>query len=1030
MTAKSDGKKKVQEKKGSRKPQRGEVSSPLEGRDLLHILMDNTPDLIYIKDVESRFIMVNQAEARHLGLADPQKAVGKSDFDFFPQERAQRAYDTEQHIMQSGQPLISEEIQVADSNNASLWLLQNKAPITDQTGKIIGLVGISRDISDLKETEAKREHLLANTRQSEQLLRSIIDATPDWIFIKDQQHRYVLVNKGYADALHRTPDDFVGKDDLEMGFPEEFVKGDPEKGIRGYWADDRQVMDSGKPLVISHDLVMLDDELHIFNTVKAPLRDAESKVWGVLGLARDVTARERLLDDLKRRSRQLQTAAEVSHAAGSILDPETLIWQLVNLALERFDLYYAGLFLVDENREWAVLRAGTGEAGQKMLDQGHKLRVGGDSMVGQCVAKRHACIALDVGAEPVRFANPLLPETRSELALPLVSHGETIGALTIQSAQEAAFSPEEITVLQTMADQLANAIANAQLYKALRWEQYLMRSLMDNVPDYIYFKDKESRFIRNSMSHAGLFGVSDPAQVVGKSDSDFFAEEHARRAYEDEQQIIRTGHPMVNVEEKGTFPDGREQWYLTTKVPLQDEDGNIVGTFGITKDITERKQAEEREARRQKWLEKVLELGETVAQVADLQTCLLTIHESVHLGLGFDRVSLFLYDPDQETVRGVCGTDRAGEVEDTSWYVVPVEEHEAFHGVLSNPKNFVFSPDYSAKFSLPPEHEMYGVKEHVTIAAWAGEEPMAVMAVDNLLTERHMTEEQIEALRLFAYFAGLAIKNARLYEQAQQEIIERKRAEEALAQQAQALDAELEQIFYVASHHLQEPLRAVVSYSQLLQQRYGDKLGKDADELIGYATSGATRIQALINDLLAFSRIGTHQRPLETIDSSAILDRALSYLKFLIEQSGAKVTRDPLPVVIADEVQLTQLFQNLIDNAIKFCNDHSPEIHISAEYLPPPPAEEGVSASQELGEGEWIFSVRDNGMGIEPQYFDRIFQIFQRLHGPDEYPGTGIGLAICKKIVERHGGRIWVESEPGQGSTFRFTIPDGGGSVS
>jgi PAS domain S-box-containing protein len=1012
MADKSDGKKKAQARKGSRKPRQGETSNPIEGHDLLHVLIDNTPDLICIKDVESRFIMINRAEAQHLGLADPQEAIGKTDFDFLPQEQAQRAHDSEQGIIQSGQPLSGEEIQVANGDGKSIWLLQNKVPITDQAGKVVGLGLISRNISELKEAEARRERLLTNTRQSEQMLRSIIDATPDWIFIKDQQRRYVLVNKGYADALHRTPDDFVGKNDLEMGFPEEFVKGDPEKGIRGYWADDQQVMDSGEPLIISRDPAMVDDELHIFNTIKIPLRDAESKVWGTLGLARDVTVRERLLNDLERRSQHLQTAAEVSHAASSILDPETLIQQVVNLALERFDLYYAGLFLVDENREWAVLRAGTGEAGRKMLEQGHKLRVGGDSMVGQCVAKRHACIALDVGAEPVRFANPLLPETRSELALPLVSRGETIGALTIQSTQEAAFSEEDIIVLQTMADQLANAIANAQLYKALTWEQYLMQSLMDNVPDYVYFKDEESRFIRSSMSHIRLLGVSDPAQLAGRSDFDFFAEEHARKAHEDEQRIIRTGQPMVNVEEKGTFPDGREEWYLTTKVPLQDEDGNIVGTFGITKDITERKRTEEKEARRQRWLEKVLELGEAVAQVADLQTCLLTIHESVRLGLGFDRVGLFLYDPDEEMVHGVYGTDLAGEVEDMSWYVVPVEEHEAFREVLSNPKSFVFSPDYSAKFSLPPEHEMYGVKEHITVAAWAGDEPVATMSADNLITQRHITEEQIEALRLFAYFAGLAIKNAHLYEQAQQEIVERKRAEEALAHQAQALDAELEQIFYVASHHLQEPLRMVVSYSQLLQQRYGDRLDEDADELIGYATSGATRIQALINDLLAFSRIGTCQAPLETVDSSAILDRTLSYLKFLIEQSGATVTRDPLPMVMADEVQLTQLFQNLIDNAIKFCSDRSPAIHISAKR----------------GNDEWILSVRDNGMGIEPQYFDRIFQIFQRLHGPDEYPGTGIGLAICKKIVERHGGRIWVESEPGKGATFYFTIPDRGAS--
>jgi light-regulated signal transduction histidine kinase (bacteriophytochrome) len=199
----------------------------------------------------------------------------------------------------------------------------------------------------------------------------------------------------------------------------------------------------------------------------------------------------------------------------------------------------------------------------------------------------------------------------------------------------------------------------------------------------------------------------------------------------------------------------------------------------------------------------------------------------------------------------------------------------------------------------------------------------------------------------------------------------------------------------------------VVSYSQLLEQRYRENLDEGAGELFDYAVSGATRIQSLINDLLAYSRIGTRQRDLEPVDSGAIADRALSYLKFLVEQSGAVVTRDLLPTVTADEVQLTQLFQNLIDNAIKFRSDQPLEIHVGARRE----------------EDRWVFSVRDNGIGIEPQYAERVFEIFQRLHGPNEYSGTGIGLAISKRIVERHGGRIWVESEPGKGSTFYFTIP-------
>jgi PAS domain S-box-containing protein len=679
---------------------------------LLHALLDHVPDHIYFKDAKSRFIKINRSTAAWLSLDDPAEAVGKTDFDIFTQEHAQATYEDEQEVMQSGQPIFKEEKETWPDGRET-WVSTVKMPLHDDEGRTVGTFGISRDITAIKEVEAERERLLADVRQSERLLRSIIDATPDWIFIKDKEHRYALVNQGYADALHLTPDDFVGKNDLDLGFPEEQVKGNPEQGIQGFWADDRQVMDSGEPLVILCDLATVDGKLHVFNTIKTPLRNAKGEIWGVLGMARDVTERERLLTDLERRSAQLQTAAEVSHAASGTLDLNKLIQQVVGLARERFDLYYAGLFLVDETSKWAVLRAGTGEAGEKMLAQGHKLGIGGTSMVGWCVANKQARIALDVGEEAVRFDNPLLPATRSELALPLVSRDQAIGALTIQSTHEAAFSEEDISVLQTMADQLANAIANA-----------------------------------------------------------------------------------------------------------------------------------------------------------------------------------------------------------------------------------------------------------------------------------------------------------RLYDQAQREIAERKRAEEALARQAQALDAELEEFFFVASHHLQEPLRTVTSFSQLLARRYGNQLGPEADEYIAYMAGGAARIRDLVNDVLAYSRVTTRAKPFQPTDCATLLDSVLAGLQDVIERNSAVVTYNALPTVMADTAQLRRVFQILIGNAIKFRSDSPPEIHIEADHR----------------NDAWLFSVEDNGIGIESQYCERIFELFQRLHTEDKYPGTGIGLAICKKIVERHGGRTWVESKPGEGSTFYFTIPDRGDS--
>lgn len=242
------------------------------------------------------------------------------------------------------------------------------------------------------------------------------------------------------------------------------------------------------------------------------------------------------------------------------------------------------------------------------------------------------------------------------------------------------------------------------------------------------------------------------------------------------------------------------------------------------------------------------------------------------------------------------------------------------------------------------------------------------------------------------------------------DITQRKTAQEALASQTRELarsNAELEQFAYVASHDLQEPLRMVSNYTQLLARRYKDKLDSDAHEFIAFAVDGAIRMQGLINDLLMYSRVGTKGKKFKQTDSSNALGQAIINVRGAIEESRAIVTNDDLPVIIADSGQLVQLFQNLIGNAIKFHGKESPRVHVSAQRQ----------------EDCWLFSVRDNGIGIEPQYAERIFIIFQRLHGQSEYPGTGIGLSICKKIVDRHGGRIWVESKAGEGANFFFTIP-------
>jgi PAS domain S-box-containing protein len=277
--------------------------------------------------------------------------------------------------------------------------------------------------------------------------------------------------------------------------------------------------------------------------------------------------------------------------------------------------------------------------------------------------------------------------------------------------------------------------------------------------------------------------------------------------------------------------------------------------------------------------------------------------------------------------------------------------------------------------------------------------PLFLQGIAYDITEKKQAEEVLRQL------------NAELERRVKERTIALEQAGAVLARQAEELarsNAELEQFAYVASHDLQEPLRMVGSFTQLLAKRYRDKLGPDADDFIGYVVDGAVRMQQMVNDLLTYSRVGRRNIGVAATDCSSVLAAACANLRQAIEESGAAVTADPLPTVAAEQSQLLQVFQNLIGNAIKFRkNDEPPRVHV------------GVRRQG----NDWIFCVRDNGIGIESQYAGRIFLIFQRLHSRKEFPGTGIGLAICKKAIERHGGRIWVESELGRGAAFYFTIP-------
>jgi PAS domain S-box-containing protein len=655
----------------------------------------------------------------------------------------------------------------------------------DENGQILRYYGANQDITERRLAETQLEELLGSVRESEQLLRTVIDATSDWIFIKDQEHRYRLVNQGYANSLHIPTEDFIGKNDLDLGFPEDLVKGNVEKGIAGFWADDRAVMDSGQTRIIPKDLVMIDGALRTYSTIKTPLRDSAGRVWGVLAFARDITDLQKAQEDLlarntqlaafnklgqslaqlltteevvehvfqtvgevldnrnfyialynqrtqditfpiytidgerrkvagrpvgngmteyvlrskqplliardvqnvadslgianigrsaqcylgipllsgdvalgvmtvqdyehenvysetdvellsaiatrmvaalenvrlysieSQRALQLQTASEVSRAASSILDLNELLPQAAELIRERFNLYYVGIFLLDDTERWAVLRAGTGEAGQRMLANNHRLKIGGNSMISECVTMQQARIALDVGEAATRFNNPLLPRTRSEMALPLVSRGRVIGAATIQSDQPAAFATDDITVLQSMADQISNAVENARLYEqtqaALREVDAINRRLTG---------EAWASYLRQHAGHDVLWLADDAAiapPTVLEADEQISAGEITLEPEPDGEEatvtvpILLRGQPIGALRLRALL----REWDDDTRLMLADIAGHIAQAVENARLVEQTQRAAERERL-------INEINARVRQSVDLDAILRT----------------------------------------------------------------------------------------------------------------------------------------------------------------------------------------------------------------------------------------------------------------------------------------------------------------------------------------------------------------------------------------------------------------------
>ncbi|MCE9673059.1 PAS domain-containing protein [Myxococcus stipitatus] len=826
-----------------------------------------------------------------------------------------------------------------------------------------------------------------------ELSRQLLESLPQLVWMARADGYLEYYNRRWYEYTGLTAEESLGEGWRRVLHPDD----QPEAFRR--WA---HALRGGEPYEMEYRCRRHDGTWRWFLGRARPLRDEQGRVLRWFGTCTDI-------EDTRRAADSMRFLAEAGALlSSSALDLDDTLAALTRLAVPRLADWCA-IELVEDGQSRQVAVAHVDPSRTRLAQQARErypprpddprgvqavIRTGRPVLMEEVSEDVLARAAGDV--EHLEYLRRL--GLRSVLRLPLVARGRALGVLSlVHSESGRRFSPRDVPLGEQLASRAALAVDTARLYRdALRAEERF-RSLVTASAQTVWVTDPEGVIVEDSPSWRAFTGQRyEEWRGWGWLDAvhpdDRAAAERAWRAAVTDQRTYE-------VEYRVRRPDGGYSPTLARAVPVHNPDGTVREWVGTNTDMTAQRRVEEGQrrldreqaARRMEGLR--AEVSGALAREGSVGDILQGCAEALCRCLDARVARLWTY------TRGAASLELAGSAGPSApgtdrWARVPLHGPSLVAEVARTREQVWVNQMEEEPRALGPRWvREEGLRSFAGIPLLVRGQLVGVMG----LYSRHVLGE--EAVAVLATVADAIAQG-----------LERRRAEEALRLRARELarsNEELQQFAYVASHDLQEPLRMVAGYTQLLARRYQGKLDADADTFIHYAVDGVTRMQRLIQDLLAYSRVGTQGREPGPVDAARAAERAVANLQAAIQESGARLEVGPLPAVLADETQLTQLFQNLIGNALKFRGDGPPRVEVEAR----------------TEDAEVRFTVRDYGMGIDARDFERVFVLFQRLHGDGGLSGTGIGLAICKKIVERLGGRIGVESRPGEGSTFWFTLP-------